>query len=338
MSEADPSGRFLGAGLSAGWTGESRAFARRSPVTGAESIRGRTMLKHIAALTLVLAFLFGPVQAERYKGFPRGHALITASELKSMLDGPGPRPVVLAAVGKLSWLAGRIPGASHAPRHSYTDRDGMALGRKQFQRFARRHGIDDDSRVVVYDERYDAARLWWLFFLYGKTDVRLLDGGMAAWRAAGHSVDRGFGRSPPGGGRFVASPARDGWVADIEDVAEAASDGSPIWDTRDLPEWKGASIGGLPSGRIDRARFIGWKVFRRTEKGRPSEFRSAAETSAVLEAAGFDPGNDHIFYCHSGVRAATPLLALYLMGYPIERLRLYDGSWIDWSRQRLRNR
>ncbi|MDE0699057.1 MAG: rhodanese-like domain-containing protein, partial [Boseongicola sp.] len=204
----------------------------------------RTTLKRIAALALVLAFLAGPVLAERYKGFPRGHALITASELKSMLESPGPKPVVLAAVGKLSWLAGRIPGAYHAPRRSYTDREGMAVSRKQFQRFARRHGIDESSQVVVYDEKYDAARLWWLFFLYGKTDVRLLDGGMAAWREAGHGVDRGFGRSPPGGGRFVASPALDGWVADIEDVAEAATDGIPIWDTRDLPEWNGASIGG----------------------------------------------------------------------------------------------
>lgn len=308
------------------------------PRKGADSIMVRATLKRIAALTLVLAFLSGPALAERYKGFPRGHALITASELKSMLEGPGPRPVVLAAVGKLSWLAGRIPGSYHAPRRSYTDREGMAVSRKQFQRFARRHGIDDSSQVVVYDEKYDAARLWWLFFLYGKTDVRLLDGGMAAWRAAGHGVDRGFGRSPPGGGRFVASPARDGWVADIEDVAEAATDGSPIWDTRDLPEWNGASIGGLPPGRIDQARFIGWKAFRRAGEGRPSEFRTAAETSAVLAAAGFDPESDHIFYCHSGVRAATPLLALYLMGYPTERLRLYDGSWIDWSRQRLRNR
>ena len=298
----------------------------------------RTALKRIATLTFVLAFLSGPVLADRYKGFPRGHALITASELKSMLESPGPKPVVLAAVGKLSWLAGRIPGACHAPRHSYTDREGMVVRRKQFQRFARRHGIDDSSQVVVYDERYDAARLWWLFFLYGKTDVRLLDGGMAAWREAGHGVDRGFGQLPPGGGRFVASPALDGWIADIEDVVEAVTLGFPIWDTRDLPEWNGASIGGLPPGRIDRARFVGWKAFRKADEGRPSEFRTAAETSAVLDAAGFDPGSDHIFYCHSGIRAATPLLALYLMGYPTERLRLYDGSWIDWSRQRLRNR
>ena len=111
-----------------------------------------------------------------------------------------------------------------------------------------------------------------------------------------------------------------------------------VWDARDPAEWDGtARIGGLPAGRIAGAQFIGWRDFRRSADGRPSEFRSAAEISALLAQAGFEPGHDHIFYCHSGVRAATPLFALYLMGYPVERLHLYDGSWIEWSRRTAAN-
>ena len=106
--------------------------------------------------------------------------------------------------------------------------------------------------------------------------------------------------------------------------------GTRLWDARDIPEWKN-------TGPIGAARFLGWRAFRKADEGRPAAFRTAAETAALLANAGFDPAQDHIFYCHSGVRAATPLFALYLMGYPEERLHLYDGSWIEWSRRARRN-
>ncbi len=282
-------------------------------------------------LPLALLLAAGPLEAEPYKGFPRGHALIAPAELKSALDGPGPKPVVLAAVGKRPWLLGHIPGARHTPRGAYTDRNGMAVDRARFQAFARGLGIDDGTPVVVYDNAYDAARLWWLFRLYGKTDVRVLDGGWRAWDEAGYAVERGPGRAAPEAGNFTAAPALAGWTAGFDEVAQARPDaGARLWDARDIPEWKG-------TGPIGEARFIGWRAFRRADEGRPSEFRTAAEIDAVLRTAGFEPEDDHIFYCHSGVRAATPMLALYLMGYPVERLRLYDGSWIEWSRRARRN-
>ncbi len=280
-----------------------------------------------ALLSLVLLLAAGPLAAEGYKGFPRGHALITAAELNALLEGSGPRPVVLAAVGRVPWLLGHIPGARLVLRRAYTGRDGMAVDRARFQAFARGLGIDDDTQVVVYDNAYDAARLWWLFRLYGKVDVRVLDGGWRAWEDAGHAVERGPGREAPEAGNFNAAPARAGWTAGMEAVAAARPEaGTHLWDARDLPEWKG-------TGPIGQARFIGWRVFRRADEGRPAEFRTAAETGALLRQAGFEPERDHIFYCHSGVRAATPFFALYLMGYPTERLRLYDGSWMEWSRR-----
>ena len=102
-------------------------------------------------LPLVLLLLCSPVQAERYKGFPRGHALIAAAELNALLDGPGPKPVVLAAVGRAPWLLGHIPGAHRVQRRAYTDRGGRAVDRARFQAFARGLGIDDGTPVVVYD-------------------------------------------------------------------------------------------------------------------------------------------------------------------------------------------
>ena len=288
---------------------------------------------------LVLLLPCGPLQAEPYKGFPRGHALVTAAEVKSMRDGSGQEPIVLAAVKRTAWLLEHIPGALHAPRKTYTGRTGMAVDRERFEDFARGLGIDNDSTVVIYDERYDAARLWWLFHLYGKADVRVLDGGLDAWKDAGYYVERGPGRSAGNTGNFIAAPALTGWTADMADVHQGASDAAThVWDARGVAEWDGtAAIGGLPTGRISGAQFIGWRDFRRTTEGRPSEFRTAAEIGALLTQAGLVPEQDHIFYCHSGVRAATPLFALYLMGFPLERLHLYDGSWMEWSRRTATN-
>ncbi len=290
---------------------------------------------HALLVPLVLLFLCATAQAEPYKGFPRGHALVTATELKSMLDGPGSKPIVLAAVRRASWLLGHIPGALHASHRAYTGQAGVAVSRERFQEFARGLGIDRDSTIVVYDEAYAAARLWWLFRLYGKSDVRMLDGGLTAWKEAGHDVERGRGRSAPKTGNFVATPAVAGWTANMADVAQGRSHpGTRVWDARDAREWNGSvRVGGLPAGRIAWARYIGWRAFRRVDQGRPSEFRTAAEVDALLRQAGFEPGHDHIFYCHSGVRAATPLFTLYLMGFPVERLHLYDGSWMEWSRR-----
>ena len=298
-----------------------------------------TLLEKIACCTILLslALLLAPVsvQAEQYKGFTRGHALIAPAELKSLLNGNGPKPVVLAAVRQISWLLGHVPGAFHAPRRAYTDRGGMAVDRARFQEFARGLGIDSDFVVVVYDDAYDAARLWWLFHLYGKTDVRVLDGGWAAWKEAGYGVARGPGRSAPNAGRFTAAPALAGWTAGMAEVSQARSDAEThVWDARDTREWDGSErVGGLPAGRIGWARFLGWRTFRRAEEGRPSEFQTAAQIGALLRQAGLDPGDDHIFYCHSGVRSATPFFALYLMGYPVEKLHNYDGSWVEWSRR-----
>ena len=291
-------------------------------------------------LPLVLLILCGPLQAGQYKGFPRGHALVTAAEVKSMLDEQGGKPVVLAAVKQVSWLVEHIPGALHAPRKAYTGKAGMAVDRERFQEFARGLGIDNDSTVVVYDERYDAARLWWLFHLYGKPDVRVLDGGLDAWKDAGYNVERGPGQSAGKTGNFIATPALTGWTADMADVEQGRSDaGTHVWDARGPAEWDGsAPIGSLPAGRIDWAQYIGWKDFRKASEGRPSEFRTAAEIGALLKQAAFEPEHDHIFYCHSGVRAATPLFALYLMGFPVERLHLYDGSWIEWSQRAAKER
>ena len=129
--------------------------------------------------------------------------LITAAELASALASSTP-PVVL----DVRWLLGGPPGhgeylTGHIPGAVFVDlNDELAshgeptAGRHPLpslaalQESARRWGINPGSTVVVYDDNGNtaSARAWWLLRWAGLTDVRLLDGALGAWKAAGFAI------------------------------------------------------------------------------------------------------------------------------------------------------
>src|SRR3984957_12456337 len=143
--------------------------------------------------------------------------LIEASRLHQLLEEPG-KPVVVLDVrwtldrpnGLDDYLAGHIPGAVYA--NLDTDLADIDPGDPQrgrhplpdiarLQETARGWGISAGSTVVAYDDNRSqgAARAWWLLRYAGVADVRLLDGGLAAWLAGGYQLDAGPGAAVPGG-------------------------------------------------------------------------------------------------------------------------------------------
>ena len=306
----------------------------------------------LLALAVVSAVLVGlsaaaPVAAgKKYKGFERGEALITPQELKGMMDAGDPELVLIGVVrGGLtgSFTRGHIPGAYSVWRPDYTTSagapypyGGMMKNAAEFQEFVRSLGVDNDSKVVLYDEEYDATRLWWGFYLYGKTDVRVLDGGYEGWKSAGYDTDMGWGAERGTKvGNFVAKPRKQALIGSMADVWRAKDNGTMVvWDTREPDEWSGETLirGAYRKGRIPWARFLSWKDFRLKVNGKtPTEFRPAAEIQKVIDRNGMDKDLTHVFYCQSAVRTTTHIFALYLMGWDLDRLLNYDGSWIEWS-------
>jgi thiosulfate/3-mercaptopyruvate sulfurtransferase len=277
-----------------------------------------------------------------YKGFERGEALITVEELNRRIRADDPNLVVLAVVNPISYRAGHIAGSINVWRPDYEppkgDRypfDGMMVNRDEFQELARTLGVDNDSEIVVYDDRNDATRVWWAFYLYGKTDVRVLDGGYPAWKAAGYDTDLSLTRgSADRRGNFVAESPRQGWKADMDDVWQAqASEDIQLWDTREPEEWSGARTVGNArrGGRVPWANFQNWREYRVALDDTPLSFKTAPEIQAVIDEFGMSPDKDQIFYCQSGVRTTTAIFTLYLMGWDPDRLHNYDGSWLEWS-------
>ena len=192
-----------------------------------------------------------------------------------------------------------------------------------------------DSVIVVYDTKYDATRLWWAFTYYGKGNVRVLDGGVKAWRAAGYPVDLLAPSAPARSGNFVAKVSLPSLRVDTSDVVAAQnSSNTQIWDNRDLKEFTGEELkkGAQRAGRIPGSNHSNWTVFKKKEN--QAEWLPASELQSVINKLGYDRSKELFFYCQSGVRSTQAIFALYLAGWPLEKLHNYDSSWIGWSRDK----
>ncbi len=291
---------------------------------------------------LSLLTINGYAEQGSYKGYPRGNALINVQELKRLIDANDPRLVILAAENSIEYRLGHIPGshqvdrpAIEAPPETQNGVTGNIVDAASFTKLTRSLGINRDSIVVVYDTKYDATRLWWAFAYYGKSDVRVLDGGIKAWKDAGYQVDLLAPDAPVRSGNFIAKVSLSSLRVDTSEIIAAQGSGkAQIWDNRDLKEFTGEELkkGAYRAGRIPGSGHSNWVLFKKKEN--PAEWLSAAELQTVLHKLGYDRRSDQYFYCQSGVRSTQALFALYLAGWPLDKLHNYDSSWIGWSKDK----
>lgn len=306
-------------------------------------MRFRVFLIGVLALFIVFSAAV-PVLAENYKGFERGEALITPGELHQKIQNGQENLVVLSVSRPHRYRMGHIPGSQNVWRPDFNASvgepwpyGGMIENREDFQAFARNYGIDNNSEVVVYSHKYDATRLWWAFYLYGKKDVRVLDGGYQGWTNAGYEVDRVLASESPEKGNFVAESPKPGWRAQIGDVWRASNQSDwNLWDTRSDEEWTAKTVKGNATcaGRVPWANHLHWSHFKKKvneNAEQPTEFKDAHAVREVVEAAGIKPNEHQVFLCQSGVRTTTEIFSLYLLGYNPDKLHNYDGSWLEWS-------
>ncbi|MBN9224228.1 MAG: thiosulfate sulfurtransferase [Microbacterium sp. SCN 70-27] len=262
--------------------------------------------------------------------------LITAADLAASLHTDHP-PIVLDVRWRLGgpdghpdYVAGHIPGAVFVR----LDEDLAAHGDPRagrhplpeaaaFQVSARRWGIDDGDTVVVYDDwqGYGAARAWWMLRDAG-LDARVLDGGLAAWRAAGLPLEQGEIVPAPGG--VTLHPGRMPQLTIDEAAALAASADGVLMDARAGERYRGETEPIDP-----RAGHIPGAISAPTSENVNADgtLRTAAELEARFAALGIGDGPVGV-YCGSGVSAAQEVLALAVAG---RDAALYPGSWSEWS-------
>ncbi len=263
------------------------------------------------------------------------HHLITAADLREVLaavrvldvrwrlDRPDGRP---------EYLAGHIPGAVYVDLDTELADHGRPAteGRHPLpstaalQTAVRRWGIRRDRTVVVYDDvnNMSSARAWWMLRDAGLDDVRVLDGGLRAWRDAGYDLQTGDVTPTPGD-----ITLRRG-VMPVLDLAGAAAfpDLGILFDARAGERYRGEKEPIDP-----RAGHIPGAVSAPTTGNLDADGRFLPP--AVLRERfldlGADPGAPVATYCGSGVTAAHEVLALTLAGF---EPALYPGSWSEWSK------
>ncbi len=261
--------------------------------------------------------------------------LVGAAELRERLALPQ-APVVLDvrwrlgdAEGHSHYLEGHIPGAVYVDlERELASPSSPAGGRHPLpslaalQASARRWGVRADSEVVVYDDvgNLSAARAWWLLRWGGLSKVRMLDGGLAAWRGAGGGIETGE-REPHAGD--VELSAGHMPVLDADAAAALTRDGL-LLDARAAERYRG------DVEPIDpRAGHIPGAVSAPTSENlhQDGTFVDAAELSERFRALGVHAPLALGVYCGSGITAAHEVAALALAGF---EAALYPGSWSQW--------
>jgi len=259
--------------------------------------------------------------------------LVSAAELAGFLGDPRLRLAdVRWYVGepgrnRAEYAVGHLPGAVFldvdtdlsAPtgpgRHPLPDPDDFAA-------LLAGRGFGDDHVIVAYDDADGvyAARLWWMLRWIGHPGARLLDGGLRAWRAAGHALSTDEPRHPPATMTVRPGPTR---LIDRDDLWRRLGT-VVLLDARQPDRYTGEQHPVDPlGGHIPTAR----SAPTSDNLGPDGRFLPAEELARHYRALGAGAG-DTVASCGSGVTACHDILAMSLGGLP-EPI-LYPGSWSDW--------
>lgn len=273
--------------------------------------------------------------------------LISATELKQLLDSATPVRVydcsadlMNPGAGRVQYQAEHIPGASHVSLDEHlSDKvhpDRASGGRhplpsrERFAAWLGRSGLTSPAtQVVVYDRQGAnyCGRLWWMLKWCGHEAVAVLDGGWAAWVAAGGVAESGPGPAPPAEApAYPLSPARAATASTTRLVQQIGSPDLTLLDARVAARFRGEvepldPVAGHIPGALNRPF---------TENlGPDGRFKPASALRVEFEQllAGRDPASV-VHHCGSGVSAIPNLLAMEVAG--LGRTALYPGSWSEW--------
>lgn len=234
---------------------------------------------------------------------------------------------------RAEYVAGHIPGARFFDLDAASDRETplphMLASDSAFGSYVGSLGVGNDVDIVVYDGsgvNLSAARVWWMFRVYGHDRVAVLDGGSKQWRAAGRAFAVDVPTVEPR--RFMAKLDRSR-VCTMAEMESAIGDaGKQIVDMRAAGRFEGRDPEPRPelsSGHMAGARNLPFMEL----VGQDGRLLSTDALRERIARAGVSLERPIVATCGSGTSACALLLALEHLG--AAPAKLYDGSWTQWA-------
>jgi len=229
------------------------------------------------------------------------------------------------------YLLGHVPGAVHAYWEDLIERNsptyGRLAGKPNREKTFGTLGIEQTTTVVVYDRNDNraAARFAWALWYAGYPHVRILNGGLAGWAAAGYTIEQKTHTAPR---VFFRDLPDESLLINRCDLSKAINDPqSVILDVRTDAEMTQTWGNTIQIGGIPNAHRLPWTSFIREPK--IPAFRSPADLRMMLANVGATPERNIAIYGAFSNDAALPFFALKALGYV--NVKLYDGGWAEWG-------
>lgn len=268
----------------------------------------------------------------------RSEMLVSTGWLAQHLHDPDLVVLCIAASAEFC-DKGRIPGARFISLGAIAiTRDGVPNElppTSDLERIFESAGMNDDSRVVLYGERYGlfAARAYYtLDFMGAANHAALLNGGLEKWKAEGRALSEEMPTIWRGKLTVKPNPEILTGLNDMQAIAGSASASTAIIDARPADEFSGAKISeDVPvAGHIPHAAGLYW--MRLLESTANPVLRPDAELRELFTKAGAGGSKKVITYCRSGMQSSYDYFVAKYLGYDTA---MYDGSFYEWSRHAL---
>ncbi|MCK8515762.1 sulfurtransferase [Methylonatrum kenyense] len=231
--------------------------------------------------------------------------------------------------------AGHIPGALPLPFSALLRKEPPAMGllpdAADLSQALGAIGLRPEHHVVAYDNTGGgrASRLLWTLDVIGHGGgYSLLNGGLAAWRAAGLPLERGNTEQSAAAPYPAQIPAAPAARADRAMILQRLDDpGLRILDARSRAEFLGEDVRAARGGHIPGARHLEWTAF--LDPDNHGRLKDTETLRRMLEQRDLRPEHTVVTHCQTHHRSALSWFVLHLLGYP--DARGYDGSWSDWG-------